>query len=124
MFNPHFNDQDFAAPGPLFTTSRTESQSPATTEIRDGKVRVQLDAPRFDPAETSVRIRNTALDRVLVIEERANSIVGTSTRSITLRLPANAGPLASPARFRHGVVTLEFEHQTTDSLDEPVEVQK
>lgn len=124
MFNPHFNDQGRFAPDAHYTSSRTEGQSTATTEVRDGKVRIRLNAPGFDPAETSVRIRSTALDRILVLEASDSSVVGTSTRSITLRLPAHVGTLASPARFRNGVVTLDFEHTPAGNTDESVEVQK
>lgn len=123
MRSPNFFDT--AAPGMYTTTRTTKPDGGATFRVEGDRVIIEVEAPGFNPDETSVRVISNDSERKLEISApaAAASIVGYSSKTLTARLPRSAGKLASPARFKHGVMTVEFEHAPAASTSENVNVQ-
>lgn len=126
MRPPNFADAAFPAmPGMYTTTRTTRPEGGATVQVQDGRVLVKVDAPGFNPDETSVRVVSNDIERKLEISAQGDpgTVVGYSSKTLTAQLPRSAGKLASPARFKFGVMTVEFEHVPAERISEDASVQ-
>lgn len=110
----------------MYTTTRTtRPEGGATVQVKDGRVLVEVEAPGFDPSETSVRVISNDIERKLEISapDAPGPVGGYSSKTLTVQLPRSTGKLASPARFKFGVMSVEFEHVPADHTYEDASVQ-